>query len=475
MRRRITKPTTHNGITVPKNFIPRWYQLEVLDAFSQGYKRMILLWHRKTGKDLTCIVIMLIAMMERVGNYFYFFPKYTQGKKALWEGTCEDGIRFLDRMPKELVKTRRENEMYLELKNGSIFRVVGADGKNIDDLIGTGPVGIVMSEFGVGKDYQKVLDGFMPVLQQNGGWLAINGTTRGRNHYYDLVCNAKNMPDEWYLSALQSISPDYHTGRYTGLITPKQLQILRDQGTDEDTILQENGISFTAGVKGSIFGKCISKADSEGRINEFPLDDHVWTETFWDIGTADMTSIWFLQRSGEKRIWIDYYENNHQDYVHYITVMQNKGYRYRAHHLPHDARAEYMLLPRLRPSSILREGVKESGIGGNVKLHDRPTNKKNLIASCRRQFTYYHFDSGRCKEGLRLVEKFHRRYDSVRKCFTEEPVHDESSHCCDALMLECLVKHNAMKEYERLNNNNITNYSDSRIKSNSILDRFNRY
>lgn len=461
------------GLIVPQHFEPRWYQHEVLDAFSRGYIRMLLLWHRKTGKDLITIVLMFLAMMQRVGVYYYFFPKYTQGKKVLWEGTCEDGIRFLDRIPKELVKTRRENEMYMELKNGSIMRVVGADKHTVDDLVGAGPVGIAMSEYGVGEDYQKVLDVFMPVLQQNGGWLAVNGTPRGRNHYYDLYTNVLDMKDEWFVSSLQSISPEYHTGRYTGLISPEQLQLLRDQGTDEDTILQENGVDFTAGVKGSIFGKCISKATSSGRIKEFPLDDHVWVETFWDIGNADMTSIWFLQRIGAKRMWIDYYQNNHEDATFYINVLQNKGYKYRKHNLPHDARASYMLMPKLRPSAIIKECVKESGIGGTVKTHDRPKDKNALIESCKRQFTYYYFDSGRCREGIRLIEKYHRRYDSVRKVFTKEAIHDESSHCCDALMLECLTRHNAQEEYERQYEADIGYVRHNQNKS--ILTRFDRY
>ena len=461
------------GIVVPQHYVPRWYQLEVQRARAQGYKRTLKLWHRKTGKDLDDLVTMFMEMMKRVGVYYYFFPSYAQGRKALWENTCEDGIRFLDRMPKELIKSIRNNEMYMELKNGSIFRVVGADKNKVDDLVGAGPIGITMSEYGIGKDYQIVLDLFMPVLMQNGGFLNINGTPRGKNHYWDLWKRALTMPEEWFVSSLQTISPDFDTGKYTGLITPEQLGIVYDQGTDKEIILQEYGVSFTAGVRGSVFGPKIEKAYSENRIRELEIDDQLWVETFFDIGSNDMTAIWFMQRVGNKRLWIDYYQDSNKDAAFYVEVMKNKGYRYRFHHLPHDARNRYVLMPQLSPVKIVRDAVKESGIGGAVKSHTRPTNRWTLINHCKKMFSHYYFDSGRCKEAIRLVESFHRKYDPIRRVYMNETVHDESSHCCDALMLEAVVKHQDTFEAEQSRIKELT--TQRRSKPRSVLDRFSVY
>lgn len=477
MRRRIITPKKE--LIVPQMFIPRWYQLEVLNAHSQGFKRFLLLWHRKTGKDLITLVKMFLSMMDRVGNYYYFFPSYAQGRKCLWEGKTQegeyDGVKFLDRMPKELVKTVRNNEMYFELVNGSVLRVVGADSKKIDDIVGSGPVGIAMSEFGVNEGYGKVLDLMMPVLQQNGGWLMTNGTPRGKNHYYDLYSRVINMPDEWFVSSLQTMGPDFETGRFTGLISQEQIQLVRDQGTDEETIEQEYGVSFNAGVRGSIFGRNMAKALSEGRVTQITIDDHIWTETLWDLGNADYTSIWFIQRHGSKVIFIDYYQNNHQDWPHYVRVLENKGYRFRTHHLPHDGKQGYMLMPQFNPAVILRQCLKEAEIGGNVRVHLRPSGKeakKKQIEACRRRFSQYYFDSGRCKEGIVLVERYHTRYDSVRKTFSSEVVHDLSSHCCDALMIETLTKHTDM--YTLKQNQELERAGLMSKKSNSILNRFNR-
>ncbi len=468
--------TTVNGTVIPALFTPRWYQIEVLDAFNSGFKRIIKVWHRKSGKDLTDIVIMSIGMNQRVGNYFYVFPDAAQGRKILWEGKDRDGIPLLDRIPKELIAKngKRNNDMFLQLINGSTLRIVGADKYKVNSLVGIGPAGVVMSEFGISDDYGVVLDLFRPALQQTGGWLMINGTPRGRNHYYDLVSRAEKLTDRWYVSKLQTISPTFPTGRYTGLVTQQELNQELEEGMDQDTLEQEYGVSFNAGIQGSIFGPLMARAMESKRVAEFPVDSHAWVETLWDLGNRDKTAVWFIQREGSKVIFIDYFQSNEEDWAYYVSVLQNKGYRYRLHYLPHDGNTRYML-SKLKPKDILNECIKEAGIGGKVKTLKRPTSKQSLIQATRRRFCNYYFDSGRCQEGIRLVERYHRRYDPVRKVYTNEPIHDESSHCCDALMLEPIIKVKDTYEIDKLS---YTDYLYGKVntdKRKSITDRFNIY
>jgi hypothetical protein len=69
-------------ITLPYNFIPRDYQLPLFEAMDRGIKRAVLSYHRRGGKDLACWNLMLKKAMERVGNYFYIFPEYSQARKV---------------------------------------------------------------------------------------------------------------------------------------------------------------------------------------------------------------------------------------------------------------------------------------------------------------------------------------------------------------------------------------------------------
>jgi hypothetical protein len=51
-----------------------------------------------------------------------------------------------DHIPKKLVKSENDQQMKIELVNGSIIQVVGTD-KKIDNIVGTNPVGCLFSEF----------------------------------------------------------------------------------------------------------------------------------------------------------------------------------------------------------------------------------------------------------------------------------------------------------------------------------------
>jgi hypothetical protein len=134
-------------------------------------------------------------MIDRVGTYYYFFPTYSQGKRILWQGADKGGMRFLDHFPKEIVKGEPNNtEMRVELKNGSVFQVIGAD--NIDNIVGTNPIGVVFSEYSLMK--AQVWDFIRPILAENGGFAIFVFTPRGMNEGWKILQIAKENPQEWW-------------------------------------------------------------------------------------------------------------------------------------------------------------------------------------------------------------------------------------------------------------------------------------
>jgi len=184
-------------ISLPFNFQPRDYQLPFLKAWDSDYKRLILIAHRRAGKDKMVFANLPKKMMQRVGTYFYFLPTYTQAKKVIWTGADGSGYRFLDHFPKEIIKDKNETEMRITLTNGSILQLVGAD--NIDRIVGTNPIGVVFSEYALMKS--EVWDYISPILTENGGWAVFVYTPRGNNHAFDLLNNAQKNP-KWYVEIL---------------------------------------------------------------------------------------------------------------------------------------------------------------------------------------------------------------------------------------------------------------------------------
>jgi hypothetical protein len=119
-----------NETTLPHNYTPRPYQLPLLRALDRGATRAVAVWHRRAGKDKTCINYMARKTQERVGAYFYCYPTYTQAKKAIWDGRDRDGFPYLGHFPPQIIAHRNESELKLTLTNGSIFQLVGTENIN---------------------------------------------------------------------------------------------------------------------------------------------------------------------------------------------------------------------------------------------------------------------------------------------------------------------------------------------------------
>lgn len=146
--------------------------------------------------------------MERVGTYYYFLPTYSQSKKVIWTGADKSGFKFLDHFPKEIVKSINQSDMIIELVNGSILQMVGAD--NIDRIVGTNPIGVVFSEYSLMKP--DVWNFISPILRENEGWAVFIMTPRGINHAWDLMKTVEHDPS-WFVQTLtveetQALSPE---------------------------------------------------------------------------------------------------------------------------------------------------------------------------------------------------------------------------------------------------------------------------
>lgn len=183
-------------ITLPHHFESRWYQENFIYQWEHK-KRLMLIAHRRAGKDKMVFANLPAKMLQRVGTYFYFLPTYNQARKVIWNGSDKDGFKFLDHFPRGIVKSINQTEMTITLTNGSILQMVGAD--NIDRIVGTNPVGCVFSEYALMK--KEVWDLISPILLENGGWAVFIFTPRGKNHAHDLLQKAQKDPN-WLVEIL---------------------------------------------------------------------------------------------------------------------------------------------------------------------------------------------------------------------------------------------------------------------------------
>jgi len=167
-------------IAIPYKFTPRDYQLGMLTQVPKYYSRGAFLWHRRAGKDKAAWNKVIMEAIQHRAIYYYFFPTYRQGRKAIWEAIDPNtGVRFLDHIPPEFITNKNDTEMKVTLVNGSIIRIVGTE--DIDSVVGTAPYGCIFSEYALQDP--KAWNMIRPILAENKGWALFVSTPRGRNHF----------------------------------------------------------------------------------------------------------------------------------------------------------------------------------------------------------------------------------------------------------------------------------------------------
>lgn len=403
-------------IQLPHHFTPREYQLPFFKAMDSGFKRAVLLWSRRTGKDKTCFNYMVKESFRRVGTYYYFFPTYNQGRKALWDAIDKDGFKVLGHIPKELIVGKpNQTDMKVNLKNGSVIQVVGSD--NIDSIVGTNPVGCVFSEYPLQDP--RGWDFVSPILRENGGWAVFDFTPRGRNHGFRLFEMAKNNPD-WFC---QKLTVD-DTHGHGGTMGPAEIDAERRSGMDEDLIQQEYYCSFDAAVPGAYYGEQMRLAQKDGRITKVPYDPMLPVNTYWDLGIGDSTAIWFEQTLRNEIRMIDYYQNSGVGLDHYVKTLREKPYNYGSHFAPHDAEAR-----ELGTGKSVTEIARELGLDFQIVPR---LSVDDGINAARLVFSRVWFDENKCRKGLDCLSFYHKDYDDKAETFRLKPVHDWSSHGADA-------------------------------------------
>ncbi|MDQ3186893.1 MAG: PBSX family phage terminase large subunit [Pseudomonadota bacterium] len=177
-------------------------------------------------------------------------------------------------------------------------------------------------------------------------------------------------------------------------------------------------------LDGAIYARELRLAQEEGRIRSVPYDAAKQVHTFFDLGWADNTSIWFAQAVGGELRLIDYYSNNQMPIQHYISMLQDKAYLYGTDWLPHDARAKTLATGRSVEEIMLAAG-RRVRIVPNLSISDGINAARTLFNRC-------YFDEARCAEGLQSLRHYRFDVDPDSRQFSGKPLHDHHSHAADA-------------------------------------------
>src|SRR3990167_5932993 len=375
-------------------FAPRSYQRGLLEAMRAGKRKIVTVWHRRGGKDVTWVAGTLEAMLRRQGNYFHVYTTLAEGRDKLWNAQA-DGRRLIDIIPAEIVVHRNETEMQLTLMNGSIWQIMAAE--DFDKLRGLNPYGVVLSEYSeitAGDEVWKVL---RPVFAENGGWIGFNFTPKGRNHAYRVWQMARERvlagDPTWYV--------DLHTVATT----------------------RRDGLTDGARTGEPVIAEAEIDAD---RRDGVPWEPTVQCVTAWDLGYDDATAIWVVQAVGRELRVLDYLEAQGEFVPYFAKQLKTLEYVYGEHLLPHDAAAE-----NIRAEQTIEGQLRALGIRPTRIVPKAPV--ETGIQAVRALFPRLVFDAARCRLGLERLAAYRKRKDQQTQEYRGAPVHDVASDAADAL------------------------------------------
>lgn len=176
-------------------------------------------------------------------------------------------------------------------------------------------------------------------------------------------------------------------------------------------------------VEGAIYAEELRAAQKEGRITSVPYDRALPVHTFWDLGWADNTSIWFIQKVGFEFRVIDFYQNSRKKIQHYMQILQEKGYIYGTDHLPHDGKAQQLV------GKSTQEYMEN--LGRNVTIVPAQNVTDGLNAT-RTMFEVCWFDREKCADGLQALRRYRFEINPDTGRESKVPLHDINSHAADA-------------------------------------------
>ena len=110
---------------------------------------------------------------------------------------------------------------------------------------------------------------------------------------------------------------------------------------------------------------------------------------------------------------------------HYARVLQEKGYIYEQHILPHDVRVRELGSGRSRLEVLDNLRVTPVQIAPQLNVDDGIQAVRSMLDLC-------YFDKDKCEKGIDCLRQYRRQYNETMQVWAERPLHDWTSHCADA-------------------------------------------
>jgi phage terminase large subunit len=318
-------------------------------------------------------------------------------------------------------------------KNGSAFYFAGLR-HNVTKIKSFEGVDIVWCEEAqtISKSSWDIL---IPTIRKEGSeiWITFNPSLEADETYQRFVVKPPTN------SIVQKIN--WSDNPWFPEVLRQEKDDLRAKDPDAYLTVWEGHCKQT--LDGAIYANEVRRATEEQRFTRVPYDETKPVHTFWDLGRADKTAIWFAQMVGFEFRVIDYYENQGHALAHYLKHLQGKPYVYGDTWLPHDADNELLASER-----TIAQQARAAG------FHVRITPKSSVadgINAARTIFGACWFDAEKCADGIQCLRNYRYEVDPDTQQYSSKPLHDWASHGADAFRYLAVAMREPKKKQDKPN------------------------
>lgn len=180
-----------------------WYKPEPNQqkVHEDEHKYRVVCAGRKFGKSVLArqeLILQAIYFQQKKTGGIYQPPNFWIVSPTIKQGRQNHWRQLLHEIPGSLIKNVNKTELSIELQNGSLINILGAE--NADKIRGAGVIGMVVDEAAYisSSIWEMVLE---PELFSTKGWALFISTPRGYNWFEDIYRKgqkgSKNYDKNW--------------------------------------------------------------------------------------------------------------------------------------------------------------------------------------------------------------------------------------------------------------------------------------
>lgn len=443
-------------------FTPNWSQRQLANELTL---RHIILKARQLGMTTWIQLLMLDTVLFTPNFNATTIAHDLQSLQAMFYRNIKAGYDNLPEPVQEQWPFESRSTSQMKMANGSVIQVALSTRSGTVQFLHVSEFGKICAKYPL-KAKEVVTGAFQSVPRD--GVIVIESTAEG-NHgtFHDMTMEAHRAqtageprgPLDWSLTFL----PWWRHPEYT--IPPASSVIPAPLRKEFDELEAKTGAKIGAGrrawynaqwkvlgsdmkqeypgtveeafeqnLEGAYYASQMTLARREGRIVEFPHETSATVETWWDLGMADATGIWFVQHVGLQTRLLWYYQATGEGLAHYAQVLAEKGregrWTYGEHVAPHDIKVREL-------GGGFGEGLSRLQVAQQLGIRFTVCPQHAVvdgIEAVRNAFTRFWIHPA-CDEygGIKALDNYRKEWDEVRATYRTKPLHDWTSHAADAL------------------------------------------